>query len=65
LRNRFSSVQYQKSEDRRECDFKQSGGGAAATITDVARKAGVSVSTASHALDGTRRVSLATATAVL
>jgi LacI family transcriptional regulator len=35
-----------------------------ATITDVARKAGVSVSTVSHVLNGTRRVSPATARAV-
>jgi len=35
-----------------------------ATIADVARKAGVSVSTVSHVLNGTRRVSPSTASAV-
>jgi LacI family transcriptional regulator len=39
-------------------------GGAVATITDVARQAGVSVSTVSHVLNGTRRVSPATERAV-
>ena len=35
-----------------------------ATIADVARKAGVSVSTVSHVLNGTRRVAPSTARAV-
>jgi LacI family transcriptional regulator len=39
-------------------------GGGVATIADVAREAGVSVSTVSHVVNGTRRVAPATATAV-
>src|SRR5260370_38475765 len=39
-------------------------GGDVATIADVAREAGVSVSTVSHVVNGTRRVAPATATAV-
>src|SRR5579883_1758696 len=39
-------------------------GGAVATIADVARKAGVSVSTVSHVVNGTRRVAPGTARAV-
>jgi LacI family transcriptional regulator len=39
-------------------------GGEMATIADVARKAGVSTSTVSHVVNGTRRVSPATAQAV-
>ena len=39
-------------------------GGALATITEVAREAGVSVSTVSHVVNGTRRVAPATARAV-
>src|ERR1700685_823911 len=39
-------------------------GGDVTTIADVAREAGVSVSTVSHVINGTRRVSPATASAV-
>jgi LacI family transcriptional regulator len=40
------------------------GGAITSTITDVAREAGVSVSTVSHVVNGTRRVAPATARAV-